>query len=65
MKNIFPEKSCTKCGEETIPRPFSQKSKYLWINSLKFYMVSFYCMLSLRLLKYIEAKLQTIYFYLK
>ena len=39
-----------KCGEENIPRPFSKKSKlirlYLWINSLKFYAICFYCMLS-------------------
>ena len=27
MKNIFLEKSYTKCGKETIPRPFSKKSK--------------------------------------
>ena len=27
MKNVFLEKSCTKCGEEAIPRPFSKKSK--------------------------------------
>ena len=26
-RNIFPEKSCTKCGGETTPRPFSRKSK--------------------------------------
>ena len=26
-RNIFLEKSCTKCGGETIPRPFSKKSK--------------------------------------
>ena len=26
MKNIFLEKSHTKCGGETIPRPFSKKS---------------------------------------
>ena len=25
MKNIFVEKSYTKCGGETIPRPFSKK----------------------------------------
>ena len=25
MTNIFPEKSYTKCGGETIPRPFSEK----------------------------------------
>ena len=27
IKNIFLEKSYTKCGRETIPRPFSKKSK--------------------------------------
>ena len=27
MGNIFLEKSYPKCGEETIPRPFSKKSK--------------------------------------
>ena len=27
MRNIFLEKSYTKCGGETFPRPFSEKSK--------------------------------------
>ena len=27
MRNIFVEKSYTKCGGETIPRSFSKKSK--------------------------------------
>ena len=27
MKNIFLENSYTKCGGETIPRPFSEKTK--------------------------------------
>ena len=27
MRNIFLQKSCTKCGGETIPRPFSKKLK--------------------------------------
>ena len=27
MRNVFLEKSYTKCGGETIPRPFSKKSK--------------------------------------
>ena len=27
MRNIFPEKSYIKCGRETIPRPFLEKSK--------------------------------------
>ena len=33
MTNIFVEKSYTKFGRETIPRPLS---KYLWINNVKF-----------------------------
>ena len=37
MRNTFVEKSYTKCGGETILRPFSKKSKlsYLCINSPK------------------------------
>ena len=27
MRNTFLEKSCAKCGGETIPRPFSEKPK--------------------------------------
>ena len=27
MRNMFHEKSRTKCGEETSPRPFTGKSK--------------------------------------
>ena len=27
MRNIFLEKSCTKCGGESIPRPFSKTVK--------------------------------------
>ena len=27
IKNLFVEKSYTKCGEETIPRPFPKKLK--------------------------------------
>ena len=36
MRNIFVEKSYTKYGGETIPRPFSKKSQLslFWINSL-------------------------------
>ena len=36
MRNIFREKSYTKCGGETIPRPFlkSQKQAYLWLKSV-------------------------------
>ena len=38
MKNIFVEKSYTKCAGETIPRPLSKNQNwaYLWINSVKF-----------------------------
>ena len=46
MSNIFLEKSCAKCGGETIPRHFSKKSK-LSISPnqyLKFYKVCFYYM---------------------
>ena len=28
MRNLFLEKSYTKCGGETIPTPFSKKSKF-------------------------------------
>ena len=30
-RNIFLEKSHTKCGRETIPMPFSKKLKVLYI----------------------------------
>ena len=43
MKNIFLEKSYTKCDGETSSRPFSGKSKLI-INNLWFYTVCFYCM---------------------
>ena len=42
MRNIFVGKSYTKCGGGTIK---NQNRVYLWINSLKFDAVSFYCML--------------------
>ena len=66
MRNFFLEKSHTKCGGETNPRPFSGNYNwaYLWINNLKFYTVCFYCMASWRLSKYNKTKLQTTYFYL-
>ena len=33
MRNIFVEKSYTKCGGETNPRPFSAKSKLnIWLD---------------------------------
>ena len=65
LRNIFLEKSCKKCGGETITRPLkNQKIKIghiLWINSLTFYTFCFYCMLSKGLSKYIDTKLQTSY----
>ena len=62
-RNIFLEKSYTKCGEETSSKPlFSKKSKlsiaYLWINNLKFYTVCFHFIPSWGLSKYIETTLQ-------
>ena len=46
MRNIFLEKSYTKCGRETIPSPFlkNQHWAYLWINVLKFYIFCFNCL---------------------
>ena len=55
MRNILPEKSCTKQGGKTSPRPFSDKLKLsisldqLSISldpGLKFHKVCFYCMAS-------------------
>ena len=62
MTNIFLEKSNRKCGGD----PFLKSHNwwYFWINRLRFYTVSIYCMLSWGLSKYIETKLQTTYFYL-
>ena len=63
MRNIFVEKSYAKCDGETIPRRFTKK--YIWVNSLKFYIVCFYCMPNWGLSKDIETKLQTTCFFLK
>ena len=44
MKNIFLKKLHIKYGGETIPRPFSKKSKLsisLEVKSLKFYILCF------------------------
>ena len=51
VRNIFLEKSFTKC-EQVLPGPFLKNRHwaYLWINSLKFYLVCFYCMASWGLL---------------
>ena len=61
VRNIFLEKSYTKCDGETSPGPFSEKIK-LSISSDQESKVSyslFYYMLSRRLSKYIETALQT------
>ena len=64
-RNIFLEKSCIKCDGYTIPRLFSKNENlaYLWINSLTFYAVCFYCTPSSGLSKDTETKLQTTCFY--
>ena len=49
MRNVFLEKSYTKCDRETYPRPCSKKTNeaYLWTNSLKFYtlFIQFYTLI--------------------
>ena len=52
IRNIFLEKSLTKCGRKTIPRPFSKKSK-LSISLDQYSEV-------LHFLFYLFAKLRTI-----
>ena len=66
MRNIFFEKLCTKCDGETISRLLYKKPKLSisLINSLKFLYDFIYCLLSWGLSKYIETKLQSIFFYL-
>ena len=61
MKNIF------LVVEKLVPDPFlkTENWAYLWINSLKFYIVCFYCILSSELPKYNETKSQATYFYLR
>ena len=48
--------------EKLVPDPFLKNWNwaYLWINSLRFYTVCFYCMSRWGLLKCIETKLQNI-----
>ena len=62
LRNIFAEKPYTKCGGETVPRPFPKKLK-LSISLdqsfiLKFYLFCFYCLSSWGLSKVIETKPQ-------
>ena len=44
MRNFLLEKSCKKCGEETIPFLKNQNYEYLWIKTMKFHTVCFYFM---------------------
>ena len=67
MRNIFLEKSYTKCDGKTSPRPFSRKLKLgisLDQQSNKFYTVCFYCILHSGLWECIKTKLQNTCFYL-
>ena len=52
-------------ADKLFPDPFikSQDWAYLWVNSLKFHAVCFYCMPSWGLSNYIETKLQATFFY--
>ena len=52
--------------EKLVPDSFlkSLNWSYLWINSLKFYKICFYCVTSWGLSKYIGIKLQTTCFHL-
>ena len=62
MTNIFPNKSYS-----LFPDPFLKDENWgnLWIYSLTFHLVCFYCMPSSGLSKYVETKLQTSCFYVK
>ena len=53
--------------EKLVPDPFLKNWNwaYLWISSLKFYTICFYCMASWGLSKCIETKLQNACFHLK
>ena len=66
MSNIFLEKSYTKCGGETSPRPFYEKLKLsLSLDQLfKFLYRLFLLYAMLGLLKNIKTKLQIICFHL-
>ena len=66
MRNIFLQRSFTKCGGETSPRPFSEVLK--WAMSLDQWSKVLYSLFllygKLRATKYIETKLQTNCFHL-
>ena len=58
MRNIFLKKSYTKYDGETIPRPFSRKSR-LSISLDQLHTICFNCTPSRGLSKYIETNRQT------
>ena len=66
MRKIFLKNHTQNVAEKIIPDAFLKRwnCAYLLINILKFYTVSFYCILSWGSPKYIETKLQTTCFYL-
>ena len=59
MRKIFLENHTQNVVEKLFPDPFlkNQNKIYLWINSLQFYTVCFYCLSSWELSKYVESKL--------
>ena len=65
VRNIFLEKSCTRYGRETRPRPFSGKSKIsISLDRQSKVLHSLFSLNPNLLLKYIETTLQTTCFYL-
>ena len=66
MRKFFLKNYTQNVVEELSPDPFliNQNWVYLWINSLKFHRVCFYCMSSWGLSRYIKTKLQITCFYL-
>ena len=66
MKNIFLEKSYTKCGGQTSPRPFSEKLNLsISLDQQSKVLHSLFLLYGkLGLSKYIETKLQTTCFHL-
>ena len=66
MKTFFLISHTQNVVEKLFPYPFLNNQNWVcpWISNQKFYTVFFYCMLSWVLLKYIETKLQTTWFYL-
>ena len=66
MRNIFLEKSYTKCGGKTIPRPFSKKSKLgiFMDRQSVYYKFAFILWPNRGPPKYIKTKVLNTFFYL-